>query len=506
MGFRIRTTQTLTLSATRPNSGDVAVNVGTKPIVLLVLLAAAGAHGVSRRTVRDILWEGFSDANASNSLRQSIFRLRRALGADAIGDVGGRLILQTPIRVDLLDAEHLLGQGRVAEALEALGGPIGPTLDVAGPALQGWIRELRARVEHRLLDALTQGWADAARSPAPNLFSPTLAKAGQVLGDAPQLLWLQLEVAATLADVGAFEQVAQRLSVLGERGAADSTPLDIARRTAQWRARLQTRRTEGASTHAQPIHAHALHALEAAWQDALAGRSSLACLIGDAGTGRSWLLRGLARRCLAGGGRVVALVALDSASGITSACLRDLTVALQGHRGAAGVHPDFAETIDRLLEGVLSPPGDAIPAVHDLLTAVAVEGPLLVSLDDAHHYDARVLARLLRRLREVPIPGLLVVPVLPTAAGVEESARIEIGRTDQAGIRTLLGAMARLPRADWVSPLIDAVHRASDGTPARAARLVVRLHETGHLRVVDDRWHLASALEEALSALRLTAA
>lgn len=170
------------------------------------------------------------------------------------------------------------------------------------------------------------------------------------------------------------------------------------------------------------------------------------------------------------------------------------------------MHPDFAETIDRLLEGVLSPPGDAIPAVHDLLTAVAVEGPLLVSLDDAHHYDARVLARLLRRLREVPIPGLLVVPVLPTAAGVEESARIEIGRTDQAGIRTLLGAMARLPRAEWVSPLIDAVHRASDGTPARAARLVVRLHETGHLRVVDDRWHLASALEEALSALRLTAA
>jgi len=504
--FRIRTTPTLTLSATGPDRGDVAVNVGTKPTVLLVLLAAAGSHGVSRRTVRDTLWEGFSDANASNSLRQAIFRLRRALGANAIVDLGGRLILRTSIRVDLLDAEHLLGKGRVAEALEELGGPIGLTLDVAGPALQGWIRELRARIEHRLLDALARGWADAARSPAPSLFSATLVRAGQVLGDAPQLLWLQLEVAATLTDVGAFEQVAQRLAFGGERVTAGSAPLDVERRTAQWRTRLQTRRTEGAGAHAQPIHAHALHALEAAWQDALAGRSSLACLVGEAGTGRSWLLRELARRCLAGGGRVISLVARDSSGGIASACLRDLTVALQGHRGAAGVHPGFAETIDRLHEGVISPPSDAIPAVHDLLTAVAVEGPVLVSLDDAHHYDARVLARLLRRLREVPVPGLLVVPVLPIAVGVEESPRIEIGRTDQTGIRTLLGAMARLPRAEWVPPLVDALHRASEGTPARAARLMVRLHETGHLRVVDDRWHLASALEEALSALRATAA
>lgn len=506
MGFQIRTAPTLTLSATLADGGEVAVNVGTKPTVLLVLLAAAGAHGISRRTVRDTLWEGFSDANASNSLRQSIFRLRRALGADAVVDVGGRLILRAPIRVDLLDAEHLLGHGRVAEALEQLGGPTGLTLDVAGPALQGWIRELRARIERRLLDAVAQGWADAARSPAPSLFSPTLAKAGQVLGDAPPLLWLQLEVAATLHDVAAFEQTAHRLTLLGERMTAGGTPLDVARRTAEWRTRLQTRSSDGAGTHAQPIHAHALRALDAAWQSALAGHSSVACLIGETGTGRSWLLRELARRCLAAGARVVALDALTSSGGIASACLRDLTVALQGHRGAAGVNPGFAKTIERLREGVLSPPGDAIPAVHDLLAAVAVEGPLLVSLDDAHHYDARVLVRLLRRLREAPAPGLLVVPVLPTAAGVEESPRIEIGRTDQTGIRTLLGAMARLPRAEWVPSLVDAVHGASNGTPARAARLMLRLHETGHLRVVDDRWHLATALEEALSALRVTAA
>jgi hypothetical protein len=181
-------------------------------------------------------------------------------------------------------------------------------------------------------------------------------------------------------------------------------------------------------------------------------------------------------------------------------------VALKGYRGAAGVHPEFSDTIDRLHEGVLSPPSDAIAAVLDLLTAVAVEGPLLVTLDDAHHYDVRVLTRLLRTLREAPVAGLLVVPVLHTATGLEETPSIAIGRTGPDGICALLGAMARLPRAEWVTPLVESLHRASEGRPGPAAQAVVRLHEAGHLRVTDDRWTLASPLPPTLSALASSSA
>ena len=90
MALRVTTTNRLALFDSGTAHPDVPVNIGLKPTVLLVLLAAAGPHGVARRAVRDLLWEGTSDANASNSLRQSIFRLRRALGAEALEDQIGR--------------------------------------------------------------------------------------------------------------------------------------------------------------------------------------------------------------------------------------------------------------------------------------------------------------------------------------------------------------------------------------------------------------------------------
>jgi len=501
MRFRIVTSPSLALLSTSDDGAEVVVPVGVKPTVLLVLLSAAGPQGISRRAVRNLLWEGSSEANASNSLRQSVFQIRRALGADHLRDVNGRLFLGAVVRVDLVDMERRLEAGRLSEALDVLGGPIGSALDVAGSGLKAWILELRTRLERRLLDALVRGWSDAARGPVPGLFAPILIRASQVLGDTPELLWMQLEVATTLRDGGAFDQLARRLDALDSQGGGAAAITD---RLRMLRQRMEA--GEGGRTIGEPIHPHALQALECAWRGARAGRASVVSIIGAPGTGRSWLLRELGRRCLADGGRTVPLVALASSAGIPSACLRDLTVALEWCRGAAGVLPDFSNTIDRLYEGVLHPPSDAVPAVHDLLTAVAAEGPLLVTLDDAHHYDVRVLARLLRTLRETPVAGLLVVPVLHTSAGLEETPSTGIGHVGPDGIRTLLGAMARLPRAEWVTPLVEALHRSSGGRPGPAAQAVVRLHDAGHLRVTDDRWILASPLWAVLSALTSTAA
>lgn len=505
MALRITTNPGLRLIGTDASGAEHPINIGIKPTAMLVLLAAAGPNGVARRTLRDLLWEGTSDANASNSLRQAIFRSRRALGPDAIPDAGGRLYLRRPVSVDLLEAERLIVDGRITEALAMITAPVGGALDVAGPALQSWIRDVRARFERRLLEALDQGWSAACLGPAPGHFASTLVKARQVLGDASALLWLQLEAATVLGDRAAFEQVAGLLDAAGPRTSEIAHRNELKARLHSLRTRLQARLEDG-EPRGHPIHPAALQQLEQAWREAGEGRASVACLTGESGTGRTWLLRELSRRCLAHGGRTVQLVGLASAAGIPSACLRDLTIALKGYRGAAGIHPTFAETIDRLHEGVLTPPGDAVPAVHDLLTAVAVEGPLLITLDDAHHYDVHVLTRLLRRLREIPVPGLLVIPVLRPGSSAAAGTMIPIGQTDPDGIRTLLGAMARLPRADWVPSLVESVHQVSEGNPGRATQAVVQLHGAGHLRVVDDRWSLASSLAEALSVLTSTAA
>lgn len=505
MAFRITTNVGLRLIATDGLGSERPVSIGIKPTAMLVLLAAADQHGVTRRTLRDLLWEGASDANASNSLRQAIFRSRRALGPDAILDAGGRLYLRRPVSVDLLEAEHLIVDGRITEALAMITAPVGGALDIAGPALQSWIRGVRARFERRLLEALGRGWSAAKLGPATGHFASTLTLARQVLGDASELLWLQLEAATALGDRAAFEQVAGLLEATGPRAPETGDHDELKARLNSLRACLQTRLEDG-ERRGHPIHMAALQRLEQAWWEAGEGGASVACLTGESGTGRTWLLRELSRRCLANGGRTVQLTGLASAVGIPSAFLRDLTVALRGCRGAAGIHPTFAETIDRLHAGVLKPTGDAVHAVHDLLTAVAVEGPLLITLDDAHHYDVQILTRLLWQLRELPVPGLLVIPVLHPGSSAAAGTMITIGQTNAEGIRTVLGSMARIPRADWVPFLVESIHQVSEGNPGRATQAVVQLHGAGHLRVIDDRWHLASSLAETLSVLTSTAA
>jgi hypothetical protein len=104
------------------------------------------------------------------------------------------------------------------------------------------------------------------------------------------------------------------------------------------------------------------------------------------------------------------------------------------------------------------------------------------------------------------VPGLLVVAVLRSADLLRGIPCITVGQAGPEGIRALLGSMARLPGADWVSPLVETLHRVSDGRPGRASQAILRLHRAGHLRVIDDRWTLASALPEALTALASTAA
>ena len=62
------------------------------------------------------------DSFYSNSLRQALFRLRRALRPDAIEDSGGRLILHLAVSVDLAEVEAHLHEGRLTAALEQVTG------------------------------------------------------------------------------------------------------------------------------------------------------------------------------------------------------------------------------------------------------------------------------------------------------------------------------------------------------------------------------------------------
>ncbi|MFN2564352.1 MAG: winged helix-turn-helix domain-containing protein, partial [Gemmatimonadaceae bacterium] len=52
-----------------------------RPLALLALLAAAGDRGISRERLLALLWPESNTEQARNALRQTLYALRRDLGA-----------------------------------------------------------------------------------------------------------------------------------------------------------------------------------------------------------------------------------------------------------------------------------------------------------------------------------------------------------------------------------------------------------------------------------------
>ena len=500
---RIRTLGALQLLSP---AGDVLA-IGDKPCALLVLLASAGASGLPRKACRELLWEGASDANGSNSLRQAVFRVRRTLGAEALEDVGGNLFLRVPIAVDLAEVESLLHDNALPEALDRIAGPIGATLDLAGLSLRAWVSELRGRIERHIVHSLRQRWREARGGPAPERIQPLLSRARALVRDQDEVLWLQLELDACLGAVDAFNRHANELEAIHDRAPRGDGGDPVQRRIATLRTEAAQRDRERARPPAAPLHPEPLALLEQTWQRCRRTGQPPVWVDGAAGTGRTWLLREFARRIALDGGRTAMILADPAAQSAPSACLRDITVALQGLRGAAGVDPKYAATLQRLQEGALGVPAHATDAVRDILSAVCHDGPLAILVDDAHHYHASALPPLLRSVSDGTIRGLVVVIAArtDTHAIPAQAVHLHLGPTDHDGLRALLGGMARLPRADWVLPVVEALHAATGGVPGPAVEAIVHLHGDGLLSVEDDRWVLKTPLAEVQRRLSVPA-
>ena len=217
----------------------------------------------------------------------------------------------------------------------------------------------------------------------------------------------------------------------------------------------------------------------AGWVEAAVQRhGGLVILYGEAGVGKSRLLRELAahaqwRGVRAAWGHCCELAAPPAYQPLVEA-LRAELAALR----AAAIPPPWAEELSRLLPelaaGRMPPPppetpGRLLEALAQAFRALAAAGPLLVILEDAHWMDAASLAALrylLPRLAEMP---LLIV--------------ISVRREDLAGdLAAQLAAMerTRLPHSLSLERLdgretAEFVQRALD-LPQPAPRFSARLH------------------------------
>ncbi|MFN2539483.1 MAG: AAA family ATPase [Mycobacteriales bacterium] len=205
------------------------------------------------------------------------------------------------------------------------------------------------------------------------------------------------------------------------------------------------------STHVEALvgRARELAGVVALLEGLQAGHGRLLLLTGEAGIGKTRLARELAGRALATGTSVVWGRCVESEGAPAYWPWRQVVESL-------GADPDA------VFGGRVESPEERFRLVDEVLRLLAVQGPLVVVLDDLHDAD-EVSLSLLRHVadRLVAQPLLLVVtareagPALSELLRTPDSERWELRRLDVADVAT------QLPAPEHA----EAVHQATGGNP-----------------------------------------
>lgn len=407
------------------------------------LLAVLALDGVtSRQRLLALLWPDQEPEAARNALRQRLFRLRRAAGADVV--TGSE-------QLRLADGvSHDLHPGAEADAIE----PAGATELLAGfdwsdqPEFDDWLAAQREALRERRrahIDARIAAcerdarYAEGASLAARRAAADPLDEAA--LRQAMRLHYLAGQRAAALALHDAFAAALQR-ELRGVQPAAETQQLAATIRNAAVPPSLPASRRDIPASVLRPprlIGRDAeLRALGAAWSDA-----KVFWLLGEAGLGKSRLIQEFAQ------------------------------LARSVH--AADVRAGPAEVLV-----VAARPGDAgVPyaSLGRALRALAQRRPLSVERADTglRHELARVL------------------PELASAAMPQPRA---VATTAQLGLRSAIGAMLADAQRDGIAALVfDDLHFADAASVEMLQSLV------GDETLATLRWGFAQRPAEGVAAL-----
>ncbi|HUF49390.1 MAG TPA: tetratricopeptide repeat protein [Longimicrobiales bacterium] len=128
-----------------------------KRVALLLYLALERPRTFHRREVLlGLFWPDSTPERARRALNQSIYVLRRALGADAIEARGYEElgIAAGAVTCDALEFERALAEGRTADALSLYGGRLLDGFDAEGAAgFERWLEEERGRYRDAAVSA-----------------------------------------------------------------------------------------------------------------------------------------------------------------------------------------------------------------------------------------------------------------------------------------------------------------------------------------------------------------
>lgn len=445
-----------------------------KDAALLALLALDGP--LQRARAAALLWPDADPQNARNSLRQRLFRLRRAVGTDIIYE-DTALHLAAGVEHDLHAPSALAAEDSATAAGELLGAFSYEDCD----ELADWVRSARERVRSARRDAIAEL---AAREEGVGHIARALMHGERLLAEDPlseqahrlvmRLHYRRGDRSAALAAYARCRQVLNR-ELKAEPSAETRELAELIERSGQLPGSSISRPVPAVISRPPLLigRDREWRELEKAW-----GERKVALLLGDAGMGKTRLLSDFARAR-----KVPIATARPGDARVPYAMLtRLLQVVFQAESGrgsnanaplAALVRAELA----RVLPELGSPPSGPLrearfrQAVVDALTAHVALGYQGIALDDLHFADAATL-ELLPALPAAGVRLALAVrgaesPPALTAwrqlTGDTELVEIALQPLTEADVHALLDSLA-LPQIDAES-LAAPLLRHTGGNP-----------------------------------------
>jgi len=482
-----------------------------KAQALLAYLALRAGRAHPRETLMHLLWGDTGEKQARQSLRQTMVRLRRALGAgrrQALVAQGDTIALNpAAIRVDVVEFERLVRRG-TADALQGAvalyQGPLLDGLRIAAPAFEEWLEGERARLHEQALVALRRllarhgrtGPLDAAISVAARLLAldplqedvhRTLMRLYARQGRrAAALRQYQACVAVLGKELGVepeddtkrlYLEILQRPGPARARGGAPSAPARVARANPE--VPLIGRGTE-------------LARLRQHLRAARGGHGRIVLVTGDVGIGKSRLVEELAIAAANHGVPTLVGRTYESEQILPFRswmdALRSGRVVAQVAAGGLGsrlVRAELARLFPELAGGEAPPPITVeshlrlFEAIDGLIADLTQRGPLVVLLEDLHWADEmtlRLLAFVARGLagRPLLLLGTLREGDEPPAwrrtlgelAALAHFDQLALGGLSPSATADLVRALARAGSPDaGLADMTRTVWTLSEGSP-----------------------------------------
>ena len=206
----------------------------------------------------------------------------------------------------------------------------------------------------------------------------------------------------------------------------------------------------------------------------VAGSGGAWTYVGDAGAGKSSLLRAVADRAVEAGVEVVPVLGLEGEGAIAWGAVADLCrpfLAQLDHVGPARGHALRSALAIDPVDGAVDALAVALGLLELLAEGAAALGrPVLVVVDDLHWVDVEsrsALSFVARRLGDDPVALVAATrPEVPVVAGEV----VPVGALDAGAIRTVLAAAGVRAR-----PAQDAIAEVAGGSPLLALRLAAGL-------------------------------